>query len=85
MLSAISSMSLEDYFLLLKVQNEIKKIRQVYLLYRLLHLAIVMAIIFLFSILLWKQFAKLVKKKTGLDGFVFHKKFASIISKAITQ
>lgn len=49
MLSAISSMSLEDYFLLLKVQNEIKKIRQVYLLYRLLHLAIVMAIIFLFS------------------------------------
>lgn len=46
MLSAVSSMSLEDYFLLFKVQNEIKKIRQVYLLYQLLRLAIVMAIIF---------------------------------------
>lgn len=67
-------MSLEDYFLLLMVQNEIKKIRRVYLLYRLLHLAIVMAVIFLFSILLWKQFGKLVKKKTGLVGFVFLKK-----------
>lgn len=74
MLFAVSSMSLEDYFLLLMVQNEIKKIRQVYLLYQLLHLAIVMAVIFLFSILLWKQFAKLVKKKTRLDGFVFLKK-----------